>query len=82
MPTKVATGSVALTDREYQALIAAFKHNKNAIEIDYNGYAAALGLGGAASGRTIWSNLKKKLGITAGEVPSCSYARFVRILFG
>lgn len=82
MPPKVATGSVALTDREYQALIAAFKHNKNAIEIDYNGYAAALGLGGAASGRTIWSNLKKKLGITAGENPSCLYARFSRILFG
>lgn len=81
MPPKSSTGSVTLSDREHQALVAALKHNKNAIEIDYDGYAAALGLGGAASGRTSWSNLKKKLGITAGERYSCLFARLIRMFW-
>lgn len=65
MPPKT---TVALSDRETQALVAAFKHNKNAFEIDYEAYAAALGLGSTASGRTNWANLRKKLGIAAGRI--------------
>ena len=73
MPPKPSTSSVALSDREHQAIVAAFKHNKNALEIDYEAYAATLGLASAASGRTNWFNLRKKLGITAGEdLRACS----------
>jgi hypothetical protein len=71
MPPKSA---VALSDRETQAIVAAFKHNKNAFEIDYEAYAAALGLGGAASGRANWFNLKKKLGLAAGRNSRARFA--------
>lgn len=64
--TSTAT-TAALSDRDHQALGAAFKHNKNAFELDFEAYAAALGLANAASGRTNWSNLKKKLGVSGGE---------------
>jgi hypothetical protein len=67
-PKAAATSSVALSDRDHQAIVAAFKHNKNAFEIDFEAYAAALGLANAASGRTSWSNLRKKLGVAAGEI--------------
>ena len=68
MPPKAAASSVALSDRDHQAIVAASKHNKNAFEIDFEGYAAALGLANAASGRTSWSNLRKKLGVAAGRI--------------
>lgn len=68
MPPKSTTSSVSLSDRDHQAIVAAFKHNRNAIEIDFEAYAAALGLASAASGRTNWFNLRKKLGVTAGRI--------------
>jgi len=67
MPPKNTSASVALSERDHQAIIAAFKHNKNAFEIDYEGYAATLGLASAASGRTNWANLRKKLGVPNGK---------------
>ena len=60
MPPKA---TIALSDRETQALVAAFKHNKNAFEIDYEAYAATLGLGSTASGRTNWANLRRSSGL-------------------
>ena len=67
MPPKDTPSSVTLSDREQQAIVAAFKHSKTAVEIDYEGYAATLGLASAASGRTNWHNLRKKLGIAASK---------------
>jgi hypothetical protein len=64
-PKNSSTG--ALTDRDHEAIVAAFKHNKNAFELDFDAYAATLGLANGASGRTNWSNLKKKLKISGGE---------------
>ena len=65
MPPKPAasSASVALSDRDHQAIVAAFKHNKNAFEIDYEAYAATLGLGSTASGRTNWANLRRSSGL-------------------
>ena len=64
-----------------QAIVAAFKHNRNAFEIDYEGYAATLGLANAASGRTSWATLRKKLGVAAAgrisRVLACSSADVV-----
>ena len=71
MPPKTSSGSGStagsLSERDHQAIVAAFKFNKNNFEIDYEGYAAFLGLANAASGRTNWATLKKKLNISAGE---------------
>ena len=65
MPPKASSGS--LSERDHQAIVAAFKHNKNNFEIDFDGYAATLGLANAASGRTNWGNLKKKLNLSTGK---------------
>jgi hypothetical protein len=65
MPPKPSSTG-ALTDRDHEAIVAAFKHNKNAFELDFEAYAVTLGLANAASGRTNWSNLKKKLKISSG----------------
>jgi hypothetical protein len=65
MPPKSNTNS--LSERDHEAIVAAFKHNKNNFEIDYEGYAATLGLANAASGRTNWATLRKKLNISAGK---------------
>jgi hypothetical protein len=71
MPPKTSTTSMpSLSDRDHEALIAAFKHNKNAFEIDFDAYAATLGLANANSARTQWANLKKKLKILGGEMPA------------
>lgn len=67
MPPKANSASVSLSDRDHQALVAAFKHNKNAFELDYEDYAATLGLANAASGRTNWATLRKKMGISNGK---------------
>jgi hypothetical protein len=65
MPPKSNTTS--FSERDHEAIVAAFKHNKNNFEIDYEGYAATLGLANAASGRTNWATLRKKLNISAGK---------------
>jgi hypothetical protein len=78
-PKNSSTG--ALTDRDHEAIVAALKHNKNAFELDFNAYAATLGLANGASGRTNWSNLKKKLMISGGEQVGALEADFPRVFF-
>jgi hypothetical protein len=56
-----------LTDRDIQCITAALQSSKTPLEIDFVAYAGALGLANAASGRTSWHNIKKKLGLGAGE---------------
>ena len=81
MPPKSTTSSLALSDRDHQAIVAAFKHNRNAFEIDYEGYAATLGLANASSGRTSWATLRKKLGVAAGRISlACWLARLLILL--
>lgn len=79
MPPK---NTVALNERETQAIVAAFKHNKNAFEIDYEGYAATLGLASAASARSSWASLRKKLGVGAGGISRvCLLGLLIRMVF-
>ena len=65
MPPKASSGS--LSERDQQAIFAAFKCNKNAFDLDFQAYATMLGLANAASGKTSWYNLKKKLNLSTGK---------------
>jgi hypothetical protein len=51
-----------LTERELRMLFNAITHcNKNAIEVDYAKFADTFGLKNAASARTGWSQIRKKM---------------------
>jgi hypothetical protein len=56
-----------LTEREQRMLFAAITHcNKNAVEVDYQKFADAFGLKNAASARTGWSQIRKKIEAVVG----------------
>jgi hypothetical protein len=56
-----------LTERELRMLFNAITHcNKNAIEVDYAKFADTFGLKNAASARTGWSQIRKKIEAVVG----------------
>jgi hypothetical protein len=57
-----------LTEREQRMLFGAILHcNKQAIEIDYTKLADAFGLKNAASARTGWAVIRRKIETVAAE---------------
>jgi len=51
-------------------LFGAIVHcNKNPVEIDYNQFAETFGLKNAASARTAWAGVRKKIKAVAGPPP-------------
>ena len=51
-------------------LFGAIAHcSKNNVEIDYNKFAEVFGLKNAASARTAWAGIRKKIEAVAGPVP-------------
>lgn len=66
-----ASGTFApLTEREQRMLFGGVLHcNKNTIEIDYDKFAEMFGLKNAASARTGWAGVRKKIEAVAGPAP-------------